>query len=669
MSFTSRRIGRSLAFILIICASLASVSYGQGTLDQENNPVWQGGATNFVPENEVSQTFTPTLPYLVGVETALTTGNPGQGGDVVTLTVIGSAGQASTSAFIPEGFEGFWRFDLPGFELTPGETPTMILKDTGKVTFFWMYASDTYLPGQAFFGGGPFDDHDFLFRTYGAENASVFLTDLEGTWDVNSLASNTLPSEPGGAPWWFRAPLKVSADGTFAGTGTDSDGWQGPESGRFEIKPDGSIIMQLFPSNKTTPMYLDTGKTVMTTSSTWDQAVPRTSDMAVVTKRAASYKQSDLAGTWESNSLATGPGAPWWERSSATIQTNGALSYIGTDSNNEPSIGSGTLALSRTGVVTLRGKPAFRGNLDAGKTVLVVTDTWPSDGTTELKVILKKAASYSQSDLAGRWQGNTLASGPGAPWWSKSSVTINADGTYVDSSIDSDNVTTTKTGTMSMTAGGIVTCTVAPGTDPAASGAMDAHKTVMAFTSTRPADGTTELKVLTKCLAPSTVAASFSASPASGKAPLKVTFSDTSTGAISSWHWDFGDGKTSTQQNPVYTYRKAGTYDVTLTASGPGGTSTVTQTAYIKAYAVPKANFTATPRRGTYPLNVTFANKSTGTIETFSWTFGDGGSSDVANPTHEYTGAGTYTVTLVATGPLGSSTKTQTVTVTAPRTP
>jgi PKD repeat protein len=60
------------------------------------------------------------------------------------------------------------------------------------------------------------------------------------------------------------------------------------------------------------------------------------------------------------------------------------------------------------------------------------------------------------------------------------------------------------------------------------------------------------------------LAASFSASPIKGDAPLTVTFIDNSRGA-SEWRWDFGDGTTSDQQNPVHVYIEPGKYDVTLT--------------------------------------------------------------------------------------------------------
>ncbi len=71
-------------------------------------------------------------------------------------------------------------------------------------------------------------------------------------------------------------------------------------------------------------------------------------------------------------------------------------------------------------------------------------------------------------------------------------------------------------------------------------------------------------------------AASFVTSPGVGEFPLEVEFVDFSTGVIESWHWDLGDGTTSTEQQPLHVYDDEGTYEVTLTVSGPGGTDSLT---------------------------------------------------------------------------------------------
>jgi PKD repeat protein len=75
--------------------------------------------------------------------------------------------------------------------------------------------------------------------------------------------------------------------------------------------------------------------------------------------------------------------------------------------------------------------------------------------------------------------------------------------------------------------------------------------------------------------------AAFSATPTSGRLPLKVAFTDASTGSITTWAWDFGDSSTSTLRQPSHTYTTPGTYTVKLTVTGPGGGNTATETGYI----------------------------------------------------------------------------------------
>lgn len=74
----------------------------------------------------------------------------------------------------------------------------------------------------------------------------------------------------------------------------------------------------------------------------------------------------------------------------------------------------------------------------------------------------------------------------------------------------------------------------------------------------------------------------FFASPTSGKAPLKVSFTDESTGSPTSWNWDFGDGTNSTEKDPVHTYKSSGQYTVTLTEKNDTYCSTKTLFGYIK---------------------------------------------------------------------------------------
>ncbi len=150
-----------------------------------------------------------------------------------------------------------------------------------------------------------------------------------------------------------------------------------------------------------------------------------------------------------------------------------------------------------------------------------------------------------------------------------------------------------------------------------------------------------------------------SASHKTGTAPLSVKFTGANTGGpATSWAWTFGDGATSAAQNASHTYISAGSFTASLTATGPGGSSTK-RIAIKAASPPPSANFTATPGTGASSLTVNFSGaSSTGQISSYSWNFGDGTSrSSLENPTHTYQKAGAYTVKLTVTGPGGSSAK------------
>jgi PKD repeat protein len=157
--------------------------------------------------------------------------------------------------------------------------------------------------------------------------------------------------------------------------------------------------------------------------------------------------------------------------------------------------------------------------------------------------------------------------------------------------------------------------------------------------------------------------AGFVGDPLSGSSGTAVQFTDQSIGNISSWSWDFGDGGTSSEQNPLHTFTAAGSYDVALAVTGPYGTDTETKAAYVViSDNPPVANFTADPVSGPFPLTVNFTDSSTtpaGSITAWAWDFGDGGTSTEQNPSHTYDAAGTYTVTLTVTGTEGSDSETK----------
>lgn len=159
--------------------------------------------------------------------------------------------------------------------------------------------------------------------------------------------------------------------------------------------------------------------------------------------------------------------------------------------------------------------------------------------------------------------------------------------------------------------------------------------------------------------------ASFTTSVASGNAPLTVSCTDTSTNAPSSWSWDFGNGTSSSLQNPSVVYNTPGSYTVTLTASNSSGSTVASRTIVVNAVVTPPvAAFAMTPSTGRAPLTVTFSNASSGAPTSWQWNFGNGTSSTATNPPAvTYVNPQTYTVTLTVMNSAGSSSTSKTLVV------
>jgi PKD repeat protein len=164
--------------------------------------------------------------------------------------------------------------------------------------------------------------------------------------------------------------------------------------------------------------------------------------------------------------------------------------------------------------------------------------------------------------------------------------------------------------------------------------------------------------------------AGFTANRTAGANPLTVQFTDTSTGAPTSWNWTFGNDGGSDEQNPVHIFQYPGTYSVQLRVSNAAGNSTELKEGYIKVGLPLMANFTYSTGNpaNTAPLTVAFTDKSTGDPTVWSWRFGDGYLTDAKNPIHTYLQPGTYNVSLTVTGLSGSDTLTKTIVVKSPLT-
>lgn len=148
--------------------------------------------------------------------------------------------------------------------------------------------------------------------------------------------------------------------------------------------------------------------------------------------------------------------------------------------------------------------------------------------------------------------------------------------------------------------------------------------------------------------------AEVTATPINGTAPQEIAFDVTASGGTSpyKYSWNFGDGSAaSIQRNPKHTYTVGGNYTAKVTVTDNLGRSIVANAPKVTIAPGVTVNITAQPSAGPYPLVVKFTSSVAnydGDL-TYSWNFGDGGTSDEASPTHTYPAAGNYSVSLMVT--------------------
>lgn len=151
--------------------------------------------------------------------------------------------------------------------------------------------------------------------------------------------------------------------------------------------------------------------------------------------------------------------------------------------------------------------------------------------------------------------------------------------------------------------------------------------------------------------------ASFNLDPFNGCEPLIVDFTDFSNPNITTWQWDFGNGNTSTQQNPTETFSQ-GTYDVSLFVETDAGCKdSIVVSGAVTSYPQPDAQFDAVPDVVTIEDPTISFTDMTSNPSSWSWDFGDGNTSTDQNPTHTYSSGddtpGSYTVMLIASNQYG----------------
>ncbi len=150
--------------------------------------------------------------------------------------------------------------------------------------------------------------------------------------------------------------------------------------------------------------------------------------------------------------------------------------------------------------------------------------------------------------------------------------------------------------------------------------------------------------------------ARFTFTPKQGEFPVKISYdassSSDSDGSVKTYSWDFGDGKFGTGRTASHTYTWAGTFTIKLKITDDRGkTAEKTDSlTVIKPNDPPRADFVFSPSGGFYPIDIGFDGTASvdpdGTIVSYAWEFGDGGTSTAAKPLHRFASWGTYTVKL-----------------------
>ncbi|TKD54907.1 PKD domain-containing protein, partial [Flavobacterium sp. ASW18X] len=154
------------------------------------------------------------------------------------------------------------------------------------------------------------------------------------------------------------------------------------------------------------------------------------------------------------------------------------------------------------------------------------------------------------------------------------------------------------------------------------------------------------------------------ANPTTGVAPLPVIFNGSNStdqdGTILSYGWDFGDGRTSSEESPVITFQNDGVYTVTLMVTDNSGASDTTSIEIeVMANQAPLAVITTDGITGNAPFNVVFSGEDStddaNTIVDYAWDFGDGNVASGVNVNHVFENPGEYTVTLTVTDNVGNT--------------
>ena len=507
--------------------------------------------------------------------------------------------------------------------------------------------------------------------------ASCSLADLTGAWEGNFLTSSGQAS--GAAE---TDSLTINPNGT----------WTDSTTGRTGAWSISSTGVTTNPSDLTFSGVLGADKTVMVATS---GANTSPAVLGVYAKQAATYLPADLAGTWQGNSLSM-----WtWERDTLTINEDGTFTMSSTanDGSTNNNI-TGTCTLSPYGAITLIANPGSSqsialGDMAADKTVMVTTaqssindfiEIFTKSAAGSLTVTINPGAAASAGAMwsvdGGAWQASgatvsDLSVGPHtvafnniSGWTTPANQTFNISngqttslsGAYVQ-----------QTGSLTVTIGpaGAVTAGAMWNVD---GGSWQAGGTTVSGITV--GSHTVAFKDVAGCTTPSSqtanisngTTASLSGAYVQQTGSLTVTINP--AGAVTAgatWNVDGGSWQASgttvsgiTAGSHTVAYNNIAGWSIPSghTANISNGQTASATGTYAPVFV---AGFTASATSGKAPVTVHFTDSSVGSITKWFWNFGDGKTSTVRNPSHTYSKAGAYTVTLTITGAGGTNSCTQ----------
>jgi flagellin-like protein len=332
-------------------------------------------------------------------------------------------------------------------------------------------------------------------------------------------------------------------------------------------------------------------------------------------------------------------------------------------------VGQGTLELKQAESVyvnsILMGITSSTPALSAGKvtfspeTTATLTTDYHYTANEKLKIKITATdgtfAEYTTTGISGISTGTF-------PAWPKASFTMSTSYPDVGQSVTFTDTSVKGAGTINQWSWNFGDGATSPAQNPSHSYSTTGSKTVtLTVTDTNSRTATTTHTLLVSTYA--SPVASFTWTPSTPGVNVGVLFnSDSSSagsGTITQWSWTFDSshgasrGSSSSQNPSAVSYSSAGQKSVTLTVTNSNGkTSTTTRTVNI-AFDAPTAEFTLSAPNPDVDQTVTFTDASTaastGTINQWSWNFGDSTTSATQNPTHSYTTPGAKTITLTVT--------------------